>query len=88
MKTITITLTDSEYKALSYVAVSPEEWIDNLVKTRISNAVDEIVKIEVDNRFKNNLPIPSDKLTIVDESKLPSAKERNELNKGNLNASN
>ena len=78
MKTITIEISDTEYKALSYVAVSPEEWIQNLIKTRIQDAVDEIINIEVQHRFANNLPIPSDKLAIVDESVLPSAKIRNE----------
>ena len=91
MKTITIEISDTEYKALSYVAVSPEEWIQNLIKTRIQDAVDEIVNIEVQNRFANNLPIPSDKLAIVDESVLPSAKTRNDnalMTRGKPNAGN
>lgn len=91
MKTITIDISDTEYKALAYVAVSPEEWIQNLIKIRIQDAVDEIVNIELQHRFANNLPIPSDKMAIVDESVLPSAKTRNDnalITRGKSNESN
>ena len=39
----TITLSDAEHKALSYVALSPEDWINNAVHERCRIAVEEIV---------------------------------------------
>jgi hypothetical protein len=40
---ITITLTDTEYKALEYVALSPQDWADNALKNRARIAKEEIV---------------------------------------------
>jgi hypothetical protein len=42
----TITLTEAEDKALSYVALSQQDWIDNAVHERCRVAIDEIVKIQ------------------------------------------
>lgn len=42
---ITIDITDTEYKALEYVCVSPEEWADNAVKNRARKAKEEILAL-------------------------------------------
>jgi len=47
-KTYTITLSDAEDKALSVVAFSQQEWIDNAVHNRCRIAIEEIVAIEVE----------------------------------------
>ena len=47
MPTYTITLTDAEDKALSVVAVSQQEWINNTVKNRCRQAKEEIVASEI-----------------------------------------
>jgi hypothetical protein len=47
-KTYTITLTDAEDKALSVVALSQQDWIDNAVHNRCRIAIDEIVAAEVE----------------------------------------
>ena len=47
-KTYTITLTDAEDKALSIVAFSQQEWIDNLVHERCRVAIEDIVAKEVE----------------------------------------
>ena len=49
--TYTITLSDAEDKALRHVAVDPQQWIDNVIRVRCLNAIDEIVNTEVKRRL-------------------------------------
>lgn len=44
---ITITLTDTEYNALSRVCADPQEWAENAVKNRARIAIEEIVAEQV-----------------------------------------
>ena len=44
---ITITLTETEYAALSRVCADPQEWVSNAAKTRAGIAIDEIVANQV-----------------------------------------
>ncbi len=41
--TITIELTETQYKGLQYAALSPEDWATNAIKERARIANDEIV---------------------------------------------
>lgn len=61
----TITLTDAEDKALSYEALSQQDWIENAVKERCRIAIDEIVKICVEKCLENNVQIPGSKDEMV-----------------------
>ena len=47
MPSYTVTLTDAEDKALSVVAISQQEWIDNAVKNRCRISKEEIVASEI-----------------------------------------
>lgn len=62
----TVSLTLSENKALSYVALSQQEWIDNAVHERCRIAIDEIVQITVQKCLENNIQIPGSKDAMVD----------------------
>ena len=44
---ITITLTDTEYNALTRVCADPQEWAENAVKNRARIAIEEIVAEQV-----------------------------------------
>ena len=77
MAQYTITLTDAENKALKYVALNPEEWINHVVKDRCRIAIDEIVNIEVKNKLDAGQPITGTRDEIVLASTLKSAAERN-----------
>lgn len=46
---IKITLTDTEYSALSRVCADPQEWAENAVKERARIAIEEIVADQVRN---------------------------------------
>jgi len=61
----TITLTSSEDAALSYVALSQDDWIQNAVHERCRIAIDEIVKIAMDWYLDNGVQIPATRDEIV-----------------------
>jgi hypothetical protein len=46
-KQYTISLTDAQAKALEYDAVSPQEWIENVVQEKCRIVIDDIVTQEV-----------------------------------------
>jgi len=47
MPSYTVTLTDAEDKALSVIAISQQEWIDNAVKNRCRISKNKIVADEI-----------------------------------------
>lgn len=61
-----ITLTDAEDKALSYVAFSPDEWIQNAVHERCRIAIDEIVTLTVQKCLELGIQIPNSKDAMVE----------------------
>ena len=66
MLTITIELTDTQYKGLEYAAISPSDWANNAVTERCRIANDEIVDITVKHCLENNIQIPATRELIVD----------------------
>ena len=65
MTDYTVTLTETENAALSYVAVSQQDWIDNVVHNRARIAIDEIVKIAVEQYLAVGQSIPGTREEIV-----------------------
>jgi hypothetical protein len=61
----TVTLTEAEDKALSYVVLSQQDWIDNAVHERCRVAIEEIVKICVEKCLETNTQIPGSKDDMV-----------------------
>jgi hypothetical protein len=80
MKDYTITLSDAEDKALAYVAVSQQEWIDNAIHERCRVAIEEIVAAEVQRKLELGETISGTKEDIVLAAPILSAAERNEQN--------
>jgi len=62
----TITLSAAEDKALSYAAMSQQDWIDNAVHERCRVAIDEIVQITVQKCIETGTQIPASKEAMVD----------------------
>ena len=60
-----ITLTDAEDKALSVVALSQQDWIDNAVHNRCRIAIEEIVNAEVQRKLAAGEQITGSKEDIV-----------------------
>jgi len=65
MPTITIELTDTQYKGLEYAALSPEDWADNAVTNRARIANDEIVDITVKHCLDNGIQVPTTREEVV-----------------------
>jgi hypothetical protein len=77
MSTYTITLSDAEEKALAFVAMSPDEWIQNAVHERCRCAIEEIVATEVQRKLAAGETISGSKDDIVMAANIESAVERN-----------
>lgn len=77
----TITLTQAQDKALSYVAASQQEWLENAALDRCRIAIDEIVKICVDKCLENSIQIPGSKddmvLLAFEQGWVKTAEQRN-----------
>lgn len=78
-----IILTEIEYKAMQFIILSIQEWIDNVVHARASEAINEIVNIYIDYALANNIPIPSSRDEIVLEAYkigiIKTGEERNKI---------
>lgn len=77
-KTYTIILSDAQDKALSVVAASQQEWIENAVHERCRLAIEEIVNAEVQRKLAAGEPITGSKDDIVMAADVETAAERNE----------
>ena len=75
-KTYTITLSDAQNKALSIVAASQQEWIENAVFERCRIAIEEIVNAEVQRKLAAGETISGSKEDIVNAANIQSAAER------------
>ena len=75
---ITIELTETQEKALAYVALSPQEWAENVVHNRCRQAIDEIYNMEVARMTADPdiTSIPADKDAVVLAADIQSVAER------------
>jgi len=64
-QTITIELTDTQFKGLEYAALSPTEWAENVVTERARIANDEIVQLTVQHCLDNGIQVPATREAIV-----------------------
>jgi len=78
MTTYTITLTDSQVKAMEFVAVSVQDWADNALQNRARQAMDEIYDTEVARMTADPTitSIPADKEAVVLAADIKSAAVR------------
>jgi hypothetical protein len=65
MATITIELTETQYKGLEYAALSPEDWATIAVTERARIANDEIVQMTVQHCLDNGIQVPATREDIV-----------------------
>jgi hypothetical protein len=75
-KIYTITLSDAEDKALHAVAMSAQDWIDNVVHERCRVAMEEIVAAEVQRKLAAGESISGSKEDIVMAAKVETAVEK------------
>ena len=77
MKEYIVKLSDAEDKALHAVAISAQEWIDNLVHERCRIAIEEIVAEEIQRRLANGETISGTKEDIVLSADIETAEQKN-----------
>ena len=65
MPDITITLTDTQYKGLESICLSPQDWADNAVSERARIANDEIVSMYTNRALDEGVAIPATRELIV-----------------------
>lgn len=77
-----ITLTDTEDKAMSYCALSTQEWADNSLKVRAKIAIDEIISLNMAHCNANGITIATGEDKQVEQAfdlkVVKTAKERND----------
>ena len=57
MKTITVNLTDTQWKALQYIAEDPEDWFNGWAQGRADTAAKDIVRLYTDTKVQKNQAI-------------------------------
>jgi hypothetical protein len=74
----TVSISDAEKKALEYIALSVQDWIDNAVDNRARIAMDEIYAAEVARMTADPAitSIPADKDAVVLAADIKSAATR------------
>ena len=74
----TVSITDAEKKAMEYIALSVQDWIDNVVDNRARIAMDEIYAAEVARMTADPdiTSIPADKDAVVLAADIKSAATR------------
>ena len=81
MPTITIELTETQYKGLEYAAASPQDWAENAVTERCRIANDEIVTLTVKHCLDNGIQVPTTREAVVayafDNALVKTAAQRN-----------
>jgi hypothetical protein len=55
MTDYTISLTDTQIKALAYVGADPQEWTENAVTNRARKATNEIIALLIKHCNANNI---------------------------------
>ena len=64
-QTITIELTDTQFKGLEYTTSSPQEWVENAAFNQARIANDEIVSIYTNRALDEGVQIPATRELIV-----------------------
>lgn len=65
MAEITVTITDTQLKGLEYVALNPQEWVENAVTERARIANDEIIQMYTTRALDEGVQIPATRELIV-----------------------
>lgn len=75
-QTITITLTDDEYRAMEVIAYSPQEWVENVAKVRAQKAIKQIVDEIIQQKLNAGETISGTRDEIFANAELQTARSR------------
>jgi len=74
-QTITITLTDMEYKAMQVIAYDPADWVENVTKVRAQKAIKRLTDEIIQEKLNAGEPISKKKKKIFTNADLQTAQE-------------
>lgn len=86
-KTITVTLSDAQYKAFEHVAYDPTSWTQHVVEERCRTAIEEIARKEIDRKLEAGESISGTKEEIVLAANIKTAKQISEEHNAALSGS-
>lgn len=75
MATYTITLSDAEIKAMEYVCVDVDSWIQTAFNHRIMTAMAALSDLEIAKAMRDQKPIITDREKLVELSNEPAMAE-------------
>lgn len=82
MADYTVKLTDTEDKAMTYAALSTQDWVDNALKNRARVAIDKIVSLNMQHCNANGIAIATGEDKQVEQAftlgVVKTAKQRND----------
>lgn len=76
MGQLTINFTEEQWKAMEYVALSPQEWLQNAWDNRARQAMDEIILNHTEKRPEKLSP--QEKIELVRITPIETARQRHE----------
>jgi hypothetical protein len=77
MATYTVTVNDAQDKALRYVMLDPQEWAQNAIDVRATEAIEKIAKDEIDRKLAAGETVSGTKEDLVLAANIKSVAERN-----------
>lgn len=77
-KTITVTLSDAQYKAFEHVAYDPNGWVQHVVDERCRTAIEEIARNEIERKLEAGESVSGTKEEIVLAANIKTAKQISE----------
>ena len=81
-KTITIEITDAEYRCLEYAAADPSDFMDNAATVRAQVAKDEILSLLMAHCNEKNIALATGEAAQIEQAYslkvIKTGKERNE----------
>lgn len=74
-KSLTITLSEAQYKVFAHIAYEPEDWLLNVAENRIGVAMEELYRAEVDRLLDAGETVSGTKEEIILAAPIRTAKE-------------
>ncbi len=82
MATYTVTVNDAQDKALRHVMLDPQEWVQNAINVRATDAIEMIAKAEIERKMNAGETISGTKEDLVLAADIQSVEERNQQTPG------
>lgn len=74
---ITIEISDAQYKAFTVIALSPQAWVQNVAEVRANKAINQLADQIIQEKLANGETISGTKEQIVLDADLMTAEQMN-----------